>query len=107
MYSRKQDIIRSGITDLSPINPPSKAKKIRRFIHLLAKHSLPPLETLSSSEKMELSTQGMPTLFPEGQQEWKNAIIQTSDGKIFHFRRCRKKKKGTLVSKKWQSFLMS
>ena len=50
----------------------------------------------------------MSTLFSEGQQEWKNAIIQTSDGKYVISEDVGKKRREPSVPmKKWQSFLMS
>jgi hypothetical protein len=101
----EQEIIRAGTTVLSRINPRHKTNKIRCFIRLLAKHSFTPLETLSYNDKKELSAtdafltpKRMPPLFPEGKQEWKNAIIRCSDGKYILSQEIGGKKKGTLVS---------
>jgi hypothetical protein len=98
----EKEIIHKGISDLSRINPHHKAKKIRKFIRLLAKHSLLPVETLSLAEEIGLkgSPKRMPAIFPPGEQAWKNAIIRTQDGKYLITQDIEGKKKGTIISKK-------
>ncbi len=98
----EKEIIRKGMIDLSRINPRQKAKKIRKLIRLLANHSLLPVETLSPLEKIGLTgnPKRMPSLFPEGEQTWKNAIIRTQDGKYVITKDVEGKKKGTVVDEK-------
>jgi|GEM_PF-3496509 len=94
-----QETIQKGIADLSRINPCHKAKNIRKLIKLLGKHSLAPLETLSPCEKIGVTgnPKRMPTIFPEGDQAWKNAIIRTDDGNYVIAREVGEKKRGTVI----------
>lgn len=95
-----QEIIQQGIRDLSRVNPCHKKKKIRQFIRLLANHSIVPAETFSTNEKIGLegSPKRIPALFPK-EEQWKNAIIRTQDGRYVINQDVGDKKKGTIIEK--------
>lgn len=99
-------IIQQGINDLSRINPTHRAKRIHRMIKVLASHTMMPAETLSPADKLTVNgketiePKRMPAVFPEGEQDWKNTIIRTSDGKYVISQDTGDKKKGTILSAK-------
>lgn len=99
--AEEKEIIQQGITDLSRINPCQKGKKIRKFIRVLANHSLLPVETFVPSEKIGVTgcPKRIPALFLQDGQEWKNAIVRSYDGKYVITQDIGGKKKGTILNR--------
>ncbi|WP_068470212.1 hypothetical protein [Candidatus Protochlamydia phocaeensis] len=95
-------ILLDGINILRRVNPRFKTEEIHKLIQLLAGHSLLPIEKLTSEDaatigQTNVTPKRMPTVFPEGEQEWKNYIVRSTDGCYFLSREVGGKAKGTII----------
>lgn len=101
--SEEKKVIKEGATILSRINPLHKTKKIHALIKTVAKHSLAPLEVLSSADKSRTTGSiGVPKRMPSALSKksvvWEEGVIRSRDGKYVMVREVGGKKRGDILS---------
>lgn len=94
---KQQKVINKAITVLESLNLKNSRDELKKAIHVLGKHSIYPIQLFKVGQLGEKDTpKSIPQVF-QGENEWKNYIIQAEDGVCFLAKECNERKAGTIV----------